>query len=91
MRASLYNTKAKRQTVSLTVNSDLFAKARAAGINASRVAEDALATALAAREAARIRDEIRQDLEAMDAYVEKHGDFAAMMRAHYEAEADGDR
>ncbi len=91
MRATLYNSAAKRQTVSLTVNADLFAKVRAAGINASRVAEDALAAALALREAERLRGEMRQDLEAMDAYVEKHGDFAAMMREHYENEADGDR
>jgi hypothetical protein len=38
--SSLFDQNARRRTVSLTVNDDLYAKARAAGINASRVAEE---------------------------------------------------
>jgi post-segregation antitoxin (ccd killing protein) len=85
----LYDRNAKRQTVSLTVNADLFAKVKRAGINASRVAESALAEALAALERERIGAEIRQDLAAADAYAAKHGSFADMVREHYAAEDDG--
>lgn len=49
MRQRLYDPKAKKQTVSLTINADLVAKLKSAGVNASQVAEDALADALAKR------------------------------------------
>ena len=38
--------------------------------------------------AERIRYEMRQDLEAIDAYVARHGDFAAMAREHYAGRPD---
>jgi antitoxin CcdA len=81
--------KAPKQTVSLTINSDLYAQARRLGINASQVAEEALIEQVARRKAEQIRAEIRQDLEAVDAYVAKHGSFADAVRQHY-AGADED-
>jgi post-segregation antitoxin (ccd killing protein) len=39
MPTPLFDSRARKQTVSLTVNSDLYARTRALGINASRVAE----------------------------------------------------
>ena len=67
--------------MSLTVNSDLLDKVRAAGINASRVAEEALATSLRVQYQERLRAEFRQDSEALVNYVAEHGDPAAELRS----------
>jgi antitoxin CcdA len=83
MRASLFDRSARKQTVSLTVNGDLFAKAKQAGLNASGIAEQALADALAQRRAEQIKTEIRQDLAAYNRYVARHGSPAAMARDHF--------
>lgn len=89
MRSSIYDAGARKRTVSLTLNSDLYAKAKGAGINLSKVAEEALAHALAERLAEQVRADIRQDLGALNAFVETHGSFAEMVREHY-ATVDGD-
>ncbi len=44
MRDPLFDPKAAKQTVSITVNSDLYAKAKSLGINISKVAEESVAT-----------------------------------------------
>ena len=80
MRQPLFDPKAKKRTVSLTLNSDLYAKTKEAGINASQVAEAALAVALTSQRAEKVRSEIEQDLAAYNAYVEKHGSPAEMLR-----------
>jgi post-segregation antitoxin (ccd killing protein) len=89
MRAPLYDVDARKRTVSLTLNADLCAKAKNAGINFSKVAEEALAHALALRLAKQLRADIERDLRAYEAFVEAHGSFAEMVREHY-ATADGD-
>lgn len=88
MRHSLFDAAAKKRTISLTVNGDLYAKAKLQGINASQVAEDALAEALAARVSEKIRAEIQQDLTAYNAYVEKHGSPAEMLRDYLAQDDD---
>lgn len=88
MRNPAYDVKAAKQTVSLTVNSDLYAQAKKLGINASQVAEEALAQELARRTAERLKAEIRQDLEAVNAYMAKHGSFAEMVRQHSHGDED---
>lgn len=88
MRRPSYDPNAAKQTVSLTINSELYAQARGFGINASRVAEAALAEAVAGREAERLKAEIRQDLEATNAYAAEHGSFAEMVREHYQRSGD---
>lgn len=87
MRQPLFDTAAKKRTVSLTLNGDLYAKAKAQGINASQIAEEALAAALAERTAEKIKGEIEQDMAAYNAYIEKHGSPAEMLR-DYLAERD---
>ena len=82
-KQATYNVKAPKQTVSLTINSDLYTQAKGLGLNASQIAEEALAAELARRHAERIQAEIREDLEASNAYMAKHGSFAEMVRAHY--------
>jgi post-segregation antitoxin (ccd killing protein) len=67
----------------LTINSGLYAQAKQLGINASQVAEEALALQVARRQAEQLKAEIRQDLEAVSSYVAKHGSFAEMVRQHY--------
>jgi antitoxin CcdA len=83
MRNPVHDTKASKQTVSLTLNSDLYARAKRLGINTSQVAEAALADEVARRTAEQIRDEIKDDLEACNAYATKHGSFADLVREHY--------
>lgn len=73
MRNPPYDPAARKRTVSLTLNADLYAKAKGAGINLSKVAEAALAQALAQHLAEQARAEIRQDLAALSAFVEAHG------------------
>ena len=77
-------TKTGKQTVSLTINSDLFAQAKGFGLNVSQIAEEALAREVAVRKAEVLKSEIRQDLEAYSAYAAKHGSFAEMVREHYQ-------
>jgi antitoxin CcdA len=89
MRNAPYDGRARKRTVSLTLNADLYAKAKDARINVSKVAEEALALALAQRQAEQAKAEIRQDLAALSVFVEKHGSFAEMAREHY-ATAEGD-
>ena len=84
MRNPLFEPKAPKQTVSITLNSNLYAKAKSMGINTSRVAEEALAHeySLGLREA--LRAEIREELAALERYEARHGSFPEMVRAHYE-------
>ncbi|MGA3402952.1 MAG: type II toxin-antitoxin system CcdA family antitoxin [Acetobacteraceae bacterium] len=76
----MFDPGARKRTVSLTVNSDLYARTRALGINASRVAEAALAQALREKQAELLRAEIHQDITALAEYVAAHGDPAAELR-----------
>ena len=55
MQDAPYDVAARKRTVSLTLNSDLYAKVRSAGMNASRIAEAALVQSLKAREAEVLR------------------------------------
>ena len=88
MRNPPYDVKAAKQTVSLTINSDLYAQAKKLGINASQVAEEALAQQVTRRKAEQLKAEIRQDLEAVNSYMAKHGSFAEMVRQHYHGDED---
>ena len=84
MSSALFDRAARKRTVSLTVNSDLYAKSKAAGINASRVAEQALSEALLEARRAVLRREIQQDRDALARYVAEHGDPAAELREMFE-------
>lgn len=84
MRTPPYNVKAAKQTVSLTINGDLYARAKKLDINASQIAEQALGEEVQRRLAEQVKSEVLQDLAACDAYSENHGSFAAMVREHYE-------
>jgi post-segregation antitoxin (ccd killing protein) len=83
VRGPPHDVKAAKQTVSLTINSDLYALAKKLGINASQVAEEALIQHVARRKAEQLQVETHQDLEAASTYIAKHGPFAEMVRQHY--------
>jgi post-segregation antitoxin (ccd killing protein) len=86
MRDPIYDPKAPKQTVSVTLNSDLYAKAKSVGINASKVAEQAIADEYAARRKEARLVELRQDLAAVESYEEQHGSFPELVRVQYERE-----
>jgi post-segregation antitoxin (ccd killing protein) len=89
VRRPSHDVKAAKQTVSLTINSDVYAQVKKLGINASQVAEDALIELVARRRAEQLQAEIRQDLAATSAYIAKHGSFAELVRRHYHGD-DGE-
>ena len=84
MRKPLFEPKAPKQTVSITLNSDLYAKAKSMGINASKVAEEALAHEYSVGRREVLRAEIRDELAALERYEVQHGSFSELARAHYE-------
>jgi post-segregation antitoxin (ccd killing protein) len=88
MRTTKYDLKAPKQTVSVTLNSDLYAQAKAFKINTSKVAEEALAYEVDRRKAEKLKVEIRKDIEALDAYETRHGSFVDMAREHYQSNSD---
>ena len=80
MRIPLFDARARKRTVSVTINADLWEKARAAGLNLSEISEAAIATAFVAVERDRIQAEIEQELEIYNEFVAEHGSFADLMR-----------
>ena len=82
MRRPRYETTAPKQTVSVTLNSDLYAKSKNLGINASRVAEQALAEAYAARSDEILKAQIAEELRALESFAAGHGSFPALAREH---------
>ena len=89
MRDPLFEPKAAKQTVSITVNSDLYAKAKSLGINTSKVAEEALATKYAELRSEGLIADLRRGLAAVDSYADQHGSFSELVREHYERDDDG--
>jgi len=86
MRNPLFDRKAAKQTVSITLNSDLYAKAKSIGVNASKVAEEALAAKYAEMYSEELLSELRRGLTAVENYADQHGSFAQLVREHYERE-----
>jgi post-segregation antitoxin (ccd killing protein) len=84
MRDPLFDPKAAKQTVSITLNSDLYAKAKSLGINTSRVAEEALAAKYDELRSQALIAELRRGLAAVESYADQHGSFAELVREHYE-------
>jgi post-segregation antitoxin (ccd killing protein) len=84
MRDPPFDPKAVKQTVSITLNSDLYAKAKSLGINLSQVAEESLATKYAELSSEALIAELRLGLAAVESYAEEHGSFAELVREHYE-------
>lgn len=88
MRKPVFNPSAKKRTFSLTLNADLYAKVKAEGIDASQLAEEALAQALKTRFLEKARADIEKDMAALNAYIEKHGSPAEMLRDYLDERDD---
>ena len=84
MRDPSFDPKAPKRTVSLTLNSDLYAKAKSLGINASKVAEEALASKYAELSSEALLADLKRGLAAAQAYADEHGTFSELVRQHYE-------
>ncbi|HEU4619028.1 MAG TPA: type II toxin-antitoxin system CcdA family antitoxin [Gammaproteobacteria bacterium] len=88
MRRFAEKAKGQKRTVSLTIDSELYRQAKELNVNASKVAEEALANEVARRRAEALAAEIRLDLAAANDYVEKHGSFADLAREHFASDDD---
>jgi antitoxin CcdA len=88
MRHSAPKSKGLKRTVSLTIDSDVYRQAKELNVNASKVAEEALANEIARRRAEALAAEIQADLTAANEYVENNGSFAHLAREHF-ASDDG--
>lgn len=76
----LYDTGAPKRPVNLSMNSDLVARLRAAGVSISALAEDAAAAALARLARERHEAELRRGVDLSAALVAEWGDLADAVR-----------
>lgn len=72
---------AKKKAITVSVDPELLAEAKAANLNVSGVLDEALRTRLAAERAAKWREENREAIEASNRYFEEHGDPLEKYRA----------
>ena len=84
---TLYDAQAPKRPVNLSVNGDLAAKARDAGINLSAVAEAAISQEFARRARERWDAEIAAACAAHDRYLEEHGSLSDHVLAAEETDA----
>ena len=78
--AAVYDRMAPKRPVNLTLNSDLIARARAAGLNLSALAEDAVAAALARLARERLEAEIAQGCRVHEQYLAEYGSLGEALR-----------
>ena len=76
----IFDSKAGKKAVNVTVNADLLSQARAAGLNLSAKLEEKLAEEVRAIKKARWQEENREEIEAYNRYVEKNGVFGDRYR-----------
>ena len=63
----------RKQSVNLSIDAELLAEAKAARINLSATLERALIEETKKHRAAQWREENREALQSLNAYIEKHG------------------
>ena len=81
----LYDPKASKRPVNVTLNSDLVARARAQGLNLSSLAEEAVAIALARITREKFEAEIAQACCAHERYLAEYGGLGDAVRAMADA------
>lgn len=86
----VYDTRAAKRPVNLTMNSDLVEKARASGLNLSALAEAAVAAALARSAREQWDAAIAEACAAHERYLEEYGSATDLIRAHLEGEGGSD-
>ena len=87
---ALYDEKAPRRAVNLSLNSDLVSKARSCGLNLSGIAEEAIKREVARIARERFEAEIRRGVEEHEAYLAKYGSFAEAVRRSLEEEGEAE-
>jgi post-segregation antitoxin (ccd killing protein) len=80
MRMQPHDTPAAKRSVNLTLNGDLVTRARAAGLNLSRLAEEAVAAALARIAHEKLEAEIAQACQVHDHYLAEYGSLGDAVR-----------
>jgi antitoxin CcdA len=85
----VYDTRAAKRPVNLSLNADLVAKAREAGLNLSSIAEDAVAVALARLARERWDAAIVEACAAHDRYLEQYGSLGEVLRAQEQDDGAG--
>jgi post-segregation antitoxin (ccd killing protein) len=81
MRMNVYDRLAAKRDVTLTMNGDLVARAQAAGLNLSSLAEGAVAAALANAARVKLEAEIAQACEAHEEYLAIYRSLGDAVRA----------
>jgi post-segregation antitoxin (ccd killing protein) len=74
MHTGVLTSEFRRRKASLKIDAALIERASAAGLDACRVAEAALNRALLEVDREKLRQQIAQDMRALEAYVDEHGD-----------------
>jgi antitoxin CcdA len=85
MRMNTYDTTAAKRPVNLTLNSDLLAKARVAGLNLSALAEEAVAAALARVAREKLAADIAQACRVHEQYLADYGSLGEAVRKDLDA------
>jgi antitoxin CcdA len=86
MRVNGYDTTAAKRPVNLTLNGDLVAQARAAGLNLSALAEEAVAAALARVAREKLAADIAQACRVHEQYLVDYGSLGEAVREDVGAE-----
>jgi post-segregation antitoxin (ccd killing protein) len=86
MRVDGYDTAAAKRPVNLTLNGDLVAKARVAGLNLSALAEEAVAAALARVAREKLAADIAQACRVHEQYLADYGSLGEAVREGLDAE-----
>jgi post-segregation antitoxin (ccd killing protein) len=81
MRMQLYDPKASKRLVDVTLNSDLVAHARAEGLNLSSLAEEAVASALGRIAQKKFDAEIARACRIHEQYLAEYGNLGDAVRA----------
>jgi antitoxin CcdA len=86
MRMTLYDTKAAKRRVNVTLNGDLVAQAREAGLNLSALAQAAVAAALDRLARAKLAADISQACRVHEVYLAEYGSLGEAVREELDAE-----
>jgi antitoxin CcdA len=81
----LYDPSASKRPVNVTLNSDLVARARPAGLNLSALAEEAVAIALGRIVQKKFEAEIAQACRVHEQYLAEYGSLGDAVRANADA------
>ncbi len=78
---NVYDPRAAKRPVNLTMNGDLVARAHAAGLDLSALAEAAVAAALAKSARAKLEGEVAEACAAHEEYLAIYGSLGDAVRA----------